>query len=217
MPEIEPTTASAFMHGLEERRDRLPVYDGELYLEFHRGTLTQMHMVKKANRKTEIALYEMELANVLAGLPTAADHDALYKVLLKNQFHDILPGTSIPKVYEVYQEEMADMNAKVAANTDASLSALASPAEDTVTVFNPLSFETNTVVELPGAFTFDNKIAQTYTDPQGKEKTAVRMEHANCEGQDCVQMEEITRDNLETRVMFGMIICLPHRLSVEVK
>ena len=47
--------------------------------------------------------------------------------------------------------------------------------------------------------------------------SSVRMESANCDGQDCVHMEEITRDNLETRVMFGMIICLPHRLSVEVR
>ncbi len=46
---------------------------------------------------------------------------------------------------------------------------------------------------------------------------SVRMESANCEGQDCVRMEEVTRDNLETRVMYGMIICLPHRLSVEVR
>lgn len=46
---------------------------------------------------------------------------------------------------------------------------------------------------------------------------SVYMESANCEGQDCVHMEEITRDNLETRVMFGMIICLPHRLSAEVR
>ena len=45
----------------------------------------------------------------------------------------------------------------------------------------------------------------------------VYMESANCEGQDCVHMEKVTRDNLETRVMFGMIICLPHRLSVEVR
>ena len=43
------------------------------------------------------------------------------------------------------------------------------------------------------------------------------MESANCEGQDCVHMEPVTRDNLETRVMSGMIICLPHRLSVEVR
>ena len=46
---------------------------------------------------------------------------------------------------------------------------------------------------------------------------SVLMESANCEGQDCVHMEKITRDNLETRVMFGLIICLPHRLSVEVR
>ncbi len=46
---------------------------------------------------------------------------------------------------------------------------------------------------------------------------SVYMESANCEGQDCVHMEKVTRDNLETRVMFGMIICLPHKLSVEVR
>ena len=46
---------------------------------------------------------------------------------------------------------------------------------------------------------------------------SVYMESANCEGQDCVHMEPVTRDNLETRVMSGMIICLPHRLSVEVR
>ena len=46
---------------------------------------------------------------------------------------------------------------------------------------------------------------------------SVYMESANCEGQDCVHMEKITRENLETRVMFGMIIRLPHRLSVEVR
>ena len=46
---------------------------------------------------------------------------------------------------------------------------------------------------------------------------SVYMESANCEGQDCVHMEPVTRDNLETRVMSGMIICLPHRFSVEVR
>ena len=61
------------------------------------------------------------------------------------------------------------------------------------------------------------------TQENGDENTllltgdSVLMQSANCEGQDCVHMEKITRDNLETRVMFGMIICLPHRLSVEVR
>lgn len=47
--------------------------------------------------------------------------------------------------------------------------------------------------------------------------TSVSMTEADCDGQDCVQMGEITRDNLEMRVMGGFIICLPHRISVEVR
>ena len=46
---------------------------------------------------------------------------------------------------------------------------------------------------------------------------SVYMEEADCHGQDCVKMEPVTRDNLEMRVMGGFIICLPHRLSVEVR
>lgn len=46
---------------------------------------------------------------------------------------------------------------------------------------------------------------------------AVYMEHADCENQDCVQMGRVTRENLEMRVMGGFIVCLPHRLSVEVR
>ena len=46
---------------------------------------------------------------------------------------------------------------------------------------------------------------------------AVFMEEANCQNQDCVQMGEVTADNLELRVLGGFIVCLPHRLSVEVR
>ena len=46
---------------------------------------------------------------------------------------------------------------------------------------------------------------------------AVFMRSANCENQDCVHMGEVTRENLEVRVMGGFIICLPHRISVEVR
>ena len=59
--------------------------------------------------------------------------------------------------------------------------------------------------------------------PDGAENTvaitgdAVYMEHADCENQDCVNMGAVTRDNLELRVMGGFIICLPHRISVEVR
>ena len=46
---------------------------------------------------------------------------------------------------------------------------------------------------------------------------AVYMEHADCDNQDCVQMGAVTRENLELRVMGGFIICLPHKISVEVR
>ena len=63
----------------------------------------------------------------------------------------------------------------------------------------------------------------TVTQPDGAENTvaltgeAVSMAHANCDNQDCVEMGEVTRDNLELRVMGGFIICLPHKLAVEVR
>ena len=56
MPEIVPMTVSDFMKELETQRENLPVYEDELYLELHRGTLTQMHNVKRKNRKAEYAL-----------------------------------------------------------------------------------------------------------------------------------------------------------------
>lgn len=46
---------------------------------------------------------------------------------------------------------------------------------------------------------------------------AVYMEAANCHGQDCVRMGEVTRGNMETRSLGAFIICLPHRISVEVR
>ena len=90
------------MRRLEEQAQEgaLPEYRGELYLELHRGTLTQMHDIKRNNRKAEIALHDMEFANVYARKPKDAQTDALYKILLQNQFHDILPGTSIASVNE---------------------------------------------------------------------------------------------------------------------
>ena len=85
MPKIESTTISKFMQEVEESKDNLPVYDGELYLELHRGTLTQMHEVKKNNRLAEIALHNLELFNVLSGKAINENRDILYKTLLKNQ------------------------------------------------------------------------------------------------------------------------------------
>lgn len=87
--------------------------------------------------------------------------------------------------------------------------------------------ELKVLVALDGAVLMELPFEEAHTvrvvQPDGGENTvtltgeAVTMTEANCEGQDCVQMGEVTRENLEVRVMGGFIICLPHRLSVEVR
>lgn len=90
IPEQYYTTVSGFMRGLEKKSANLPVYSGELYLELHRGTLTQMHEIKRNNRKAEIAFRNMEYFNVLSGQEKGRRNDEILEELLKNQFHDIL-------------------------------------------------------------------------------------------------------------------------------
>ena len=85
---------------------------GELYLEFHRGTLTTQAMVKKLNREAEHRLLEAEALATLAALHGGATRRrarAAWKTLLFNQFHDILPGSSIHEVYEDTHQELADV------------------------------------------------------------------------------------------------------------
>lgn len=82
-------------------------------------------------------------------------------------------------------------------------------------------------ITLDGKPLLDLPFAEPHTvrivQPDGGENTVTLtgssacMTEANCEGQDCVQMGEVTRENLEVRVMGGFIICLPHRISVEVR
>ncbi len=101
-PKARYTTVSAFMKGIRQEMPNLPAYSGELYLELHRGTLTSIARIKRGNRKTELALREAEFMCTLAGLRGAAyPADRLrdvWKTLLTNQFHDILPGSSIQAV-----------------------------------------------------------------------------------------------------------------------
>jgi len=107
-PKTRQTFIKDFFHTLEERLDskRLPVWSGELYLEYHRGTYTSMAKNKKYNRMCEFLNGDAEFYSVLdqiltegAEYPSKALEEN-WKLLLLNQFHDILPGSSIQEVYE---------------------------------------------------------------------------------------------------------------------
>ena len=172
MPEIESMTISDFGKELEAQKDDLPVYDDELYLELHRGTLTQMHDVKRKNRKAEYALRNMEYFNVLSGEARNENSDRWLKTLLKNQFHDILPGTCIKPVYDVYQTEM-DALLQNYADAAAAYAGKLTDGSDRVTLFNTLSFPRGDVAVLDEAGFAADYPSQRYVDLFGNEKLAV--------------------------------------------
>lgn len=87
----------------------MPTWDGELYFEYHRGTLTSMARNKRSNRKNEILYEQIETASCMAGIEKDEQLqnvlDKGWDILLINQFHDIVPGSSIKPVYEQTDKE----------------------------------------------------------------------------------------------------------------
>lgn len=107
LPPVVQEPAITFFERLEQESDRFHTYRGELYLEKHQGTLTTQARNKWYNRKLEKALRELEFAaSLLWALDKkAADYPAerleeIWKEMLLYQFHDILPGSSITRVYD---------------------------------------------------------------------------------------------------------------------
>ena len=153
MPKVRQVFARQYFEELDKRvsgNRRLPTWEGELYFEYHRGTLTSMARNKRSNRKSELAMMDLELLSVLAAPQLdypQAELDKLWRVILINQFHDILPGSSIHEVYEVTKKEYARLAEEIGALTRERLAAL-TPAGDGVTVYNTTGFERDDVVEL---------------------------------------------------------------------
>ncbi|WP_424863912.1 alpha-mannosidase [Streptomyces sp. MMS24-I29] len=121
-----------------------PVWLGELYLEFHRGTLTSQLRTKQGNRRGEHLLREAELWSATAAVRTgfAYPHEALdrlWKTVLLHQFHDILPGSSIGWVHREAEATYAAVTAELEAIVAAAQRALAGEGEDQV-VFNASPF-----------------------------------------------------------------------------
>jgi alpha-mannosidase len=162
IPTASPGKVRDYMDRLAARvgdDPRLPVWTGELYFEYHRGTYTSQARTKRANRLAERDLHNAEflatLAQHLAGqsYPKAALDDA-WRTVLTHQFHDILPGSSIGPVYADAAENYARVRATTDSVINGSLSALAAavaaPAGSLLAV-NPLSWPRADLVELPAA------------------------------------------------------------------
>ena len=138
-PKAEYTSINDFVEKLEAAAPELPVYDGELYLELHRGTLTAKQQIKKNNRMAEnlLRLLELDLTRRAAAAHAPADGTPvhpLWNTLMVNQFHDILPGSCIAPANDRSLRDMADMLQK---GTNMLRSRFA-PAQNCYTILNPL-------------------------------------------------------------------------------
>lgn len=113
-PRVVVESPADFFTRAEAEYPDAPVWVGELYLEFHRGTLTSQLRTKQGNRRSEHLLREAELwsatAAVRAGLPYPYDAlDRLWKTVLLHQFHDILPGSSIAWVHRAAERTYTEV------------------------------------------------------------------------------------------------------------
>ena len=163
IPKVEMCTCESYAKKLAEgtKEKTLPVWDGEMYFEYHRGTYTSQGWIKKANRKAEYNIHDAEFLSVLADLKEKNEqypYERLkncWKLICTNQFHDILPGSSIHEVYEdarkdfqfIFDEEEAiikDAEERLAGSSSASASG--------VTLFNSLPWKRSSMVMLSEEF-----------------------------------------------------------------
>ncbi len=147
MPRIRTSTVAEFFHQLEASSGgHLPAWNGELYLEYHRGTYTSQSRNKRANRKSEYLLHDTEfLAAIAANLQPdyaypAADLQAAWQLVCLNQFHDILPGSSIQPVYTESLEQYAQLEQTVRNLREQAQAALSRQLGGDLLLANPTSF-----------------------------------------------------------------------------
>jgi alpha-mannosidase len=178
-PAIEYGTASQYIEWLKKQGlSSIPAWKDELYLEYHRGTYTTQAKNKKFNRTSEVLMTDAEKFSTIATLLGAERRNTqleeAWRIVLFNQFHDILPGSSIREVYidsaEEYQDALAIGNHELSQALEfitKNIDTLKIKDGMPVSVFNSLSWTRTDLVKvaLPEADTNDYAVF----DLQGKE------------------------------------------------
>ncbi len=145
LPTVKPTRVDDFFKQLHQTiaasTQPVPAWAGELYLEYHRGTYTSQARVKRENRALEYAMRALELRYTTAHVtrqvpyPTTELQD-LWHLILRNQFHDILPGSAIHEVYEDNAAEYQRAFAQIKTLNDRLTASLSEPAPAAAVVTN---------------------------------------------------------------------------------
>ena len=115
LPRTRTATSDEFFEALEAEDAARPVVVGELYFEYHRGVFTSQAFTKRGNRVCEQLLHDVEFLATARGDYPRDELDRLWKLLLLQQFHDILPGSSIGLVYDDARRDFAELESSLAA------------------------------------------------------------------------------------------------------
>ncbi len=157
VPRCKQRTPEQFFERLERNTRSIPTIVGELYLQAHRATYTSQAMMKRGLRKCERLLHDIELLGVLVQYESGSVYpkdriDQLWKKLLLNQFHDILPGSSIAEVHEQARADFASILEYGQAIREELLGQLAvGPAQSAELLpLNTTGFARREVEEVPG-------------------------------------------------------------------
>ncbi|MBT3188207.1 MAG: alpha-mannosidase [Anaerolineae bacterium] len=156
-PQIHTGRVDEFFCKLEnDVGGNLPTWNGELYLEYHRGTYTTQARNKRANRKSEFLLHDTEFLAAYASQLDAdyqyphAEFTEAWKLVALNQFHDIIPGSSIKAVYEDSLKQYEEVRQIVEKARNMALDAIAKKMGSKNIIINPTSFTRNEVLEVNG-------------------------------------------------------------------
>ncbi len=164
LPKIKQMTAEEHFEKSREYMNQMEVWDDELYLEFHRGTYTTQARTKKLHKQTEESLISLEYLNTVLEEPEDYPHekiDSLWETVLRNEFHDILPGSSIPEVYEDSERQLTEVCDKVKGSEKDLLKGKSTHSNDYLSVFNPCEYERETT------FIMDGETAWLLKTPEG--------------------------------------------------
>ena len=155
-PKLQTSKISHFFKKLEAVSHNLPTWNGELYLEYHRGTYTTQARNKRANRKSEFLLHDAEFLATYASL---LDPDYVYpqdqftkawQLVCLNQFHDIIPGSSIAPVYQESLQQYDLVSKMTTEIRDQALSIMNKLIKGRTFVVNPTSFTRNEAIQIDG-------------------------------------------------------------------
>jgi alpha-mannosidase len=176
-PQVRAGRAEDYFTELYQRvweNPRLPTWVGELYLEYHRGTYTSQARIKQANRRAELFYREVELLNAWAGLygmPSRQEQlNQGWQLILLNQFHDVLPGSSIREVYDDAELLYAEARAIGKRIYDEALAVVLQhiPAgEHDLLLLNTLAWERTDPIQVPAQLASSLPHAQQTTDWEG--------------------------------------------------